>query len=69
MKNNIEEQHHSLLDDAGEKLNLYMAHSIRVKNQCKQINEIIARLKEDEAMIVIDFKMKFESLYFREKNY
>ena len=46
---------------------LYLGHCVRVKNQRDCIDEIMASLLEHEAMAVMDFKMKFESMYFREK--
>ena len=44
-----------------------MGHGVRAKNQRATINKIMTELKDDEAMIVVDFKMKFESFHFREK--
>jgi len=63
----VDSQHQVLLSDAMEKLMLYLGHRVRVKNQRDRIDEIMASLSEHEAMVVMDFKMKFESLYFREK--
>lgn len=64
-----------VLEDATEKFQLFMGHRIRVVNQQLAINGILERMKNmceisgssDEAMVILDYKMKFEALYFREK--
>ena len=44
-----------------------MGHGTCIKNQRAKASKIMIELKDDEVMIVIDFKMKFESLCFHEK--
>ncbi len=63
----IPEIHHDLLMDCREKLHIYMGHRVRVSNQRSAINDLRSSLDDSEAMIILDFKMKFESKYFREK--
>ena len=67
MRLSVDPQHHLLLDDAAKKLHLCLGHRVRVKNQRSRIDELMQDVAEDEAMIVMDFKMKFEPVCFREK--
>mmetsp|Transcript_50118 Transcript_50118/g.60492 ORF Transcript_50118/g.60492 Transcript_50118/m.60492 type:complete len:83 (-) Transcript_50118:1852-2100(-) len=67
MKSFVDSKHHDLLADANDKMLLYLAHRCRVKNQRHRINEVMEHLLEHEAMVVMNFKMKFESMYFQEK--
>jgi hypothetical protein len=55
-----------LLKDVKEKFKLYLGHKVRTLNQRKRIEEIMQSMSDDEAMIVIDYKMKFNPLYWRE---
>lgn len=64
-----------VVDDCALKVKLFLGHRVRVINQQlairKQIEEMKQRCLEncgsDEAVLTIDFKMKLEPLYFREK--
>ena len=42
-------------------------HWIRVKNQQIQIKEIYESMQQDKCLILIDYKMKFDPIYFQEK--
>ena len=64
---NVNPCHHELLNDCKEKLQLYFGHRVRVANQRMHINDILKNLGDNEVMIVMDFKMKFEAMYYREK--
>ncbi len=66
-KGAVNENHHAILNDATDKLLLYWGHRVRVRNQRSRIDAIMDSLASHEGMIVMDFKMKFESVYFREK--
>lgn len=57
----------NILDDCKEKIFLYMAHLVRVHNQRKRLNAIYKNLADDECVMAMDYKMKFEELRFREK--
>ena len=58
-----------------EKIHLYMGHRVRVLNQQIAIRDAIegmeyrceANKHSNEAHVILDYKMKFEALYFREK--
>lgn len=64
-----------MIDDYSEKARLYFGHRLRVTNQQSAIQQLLdgmsARCVEhsgyDEALVTLDFKMKLEPLYFREK--
>jgi hypothetical protein len=57
------------------KTQLFMGHRLRVHNQQKAIQEIHAQISNDclqigeshECVVLIDYKMKFEPVYHREK--
>jgi hypothetical protein len=36
-------------------------------NQCQAIDNILGDLEENQGSIVMDFKMKFDAMYYREK--
>jgi hypothetical protein len=65
------------IDDAHEKFMLYMGHQVRVVNQNKKLDEYDEALKNhccqernSQAIclsLIIDFKMKWEAMYQREK--
>jgi len=63
----IDPMHASLLDDCTHKIHLYRGHRIRVRNQREAIDELLDGLLLNQALIVLDFKMKFEAMYYREK--
>jgi hypothetical protein len=65
------------IEDAHEKFMLYMGHQVRVVNQNKKLNEYDEELKNhccqernSQAIyltLIVDFKMKWEAMYQREK--
>src|SRR5688500_11435832 len=57
---------YTLLDNCMEIFLLFMAHLLRVKNQRIRIKEIYNTLGSNECLILMDYKMKFEPVYFRE---
>jgi hypothetical protein len=67
LKDRTEAVHHELLDECKQKLALYQGHRVRVANQRQAIDNILGDLEENEGYIVMDFKMKFEAMYYREK--
>ena len=64
-----------VLEDCQRKLQLYMGHRVRVINQQRAIKRVIDNMREhcernkepEDAIVVLDYKMKFEAMYFREK--
>jgi len=64
-----------VVKDAHEKIKLFMGHRLRVLNQQKHLQKVADEMKQmcadkgcsDEAIVVIDYKMKFDPQYFREK--
>lgn len=64
-----------VVDDCRDKAQLFFGHRLRVVNQQHAIAKLVQQMRErcvqqgwsDEALVVIDFKMKLEPLYFREK--
>ena len=58
-----------------EKVHLYMGHRVRVLNQQIAIREAIEGMEHrceenkvsNEAHVILDYKMKFDAMYFREK--
>ena len=67
LKRHTDPIHHRLLDECKEKLFLYQGHRIRVANQRVAIDNILKDLEDNQGYIVMDFKMKFEAMYYREK--
>ena len=67
LKKHSEQDVHVLLDNCAEKFQLYLAHLVRVHNQRERIQEIHDGLKPGECLILMDYKMKFDPVYFREK--
>ena len=65
-KSREDEQHHSLLDDTKEKFQLYLGHYVRVQKQCNSIDKILSLLGKYKAMLLMDLKIKFESIYYYE---
>jgi hypothetical protein len=64
-----------VLNDCEKKMLLYMAHRVRVLNQQRKIEALheemkldcISKKKTEKALLIIDFKMKYESKYYRGK--
>ena len=64
-----------VLEHCKEKVFLFMGHRVRTVNQQRAIESIISNMRQncedqgfsDECHIVIDFKMKFDALYYRKK--
>lgn len=56
----------TLLLDVKAKYKLYLAHKVRMSNQRLRINNIFASLTIKQALIVVDFKMKFIPMFWRE---
>ena len=67
IKDNSDRKHSTVVDDCAEKLKLYMGHRRRVVNQRKRIAQVMQEMDEQTAYIVIDYKMKFNAMYYREK--
>jgi hypothetical protein len=67
LKRHTDPIHHRLLDECKEKLFLYQGHHIRVAKQKVAIDNILKDLEDNQGYIVMDFKMKFEVMYYREK--
>lgn len=67
IKQSTDEIHHELLGDCAHKIKLYQTHRIRVAVQRIAINAIMDGLTNVQALLVMDFKMKFEAEYYREK--
>lgn len=65
----------SVVEDGIQKIELFDGHRLRVTNQQRALDAILNRMSEraahleglDEALVVIDFKLKAEPIYFREK--
>lgn len=64
-----------IVDASSEKARLFLGHRLRVVNQQKAIAQLIEDMQKrcleskwsDECVITLDFKMKLEPMYFREK--
>lgn len=64
-----------VLKDSYKKMELFLGHRIRVRNQQRALREAAANMKarctdekrSNEAIVILDFKMKLEPSYFREK--
>ncbi|EGZ22761.1 hypothetical protein PHYSODRAFT_455482, partial [Phytophthora sojae] len=64
-----------VVTDAYEKIGLYLGHPVRVANQQRALQQLADSIKEKcraeqgscDAIVVVDFKMKMEPLYYREK--
>jgi hypothetical protein len=61
--------------DCHVKLELFLGHCLRVLNQQRELHDLFSDMqsrcvenKATEALVVIDFKMKAEPIYFREKH-
>ena len=61
------EEHRAVIDDCKDKILLYMGHRRRVINQRNRIAQVMDGMEEDTAYIILDYKMKFNALKFREK--
>ena len=64
-------QHNDLcasLSELEHRLRLYQGHVLRLKTQRDRIEELKARVADDYTYVycVMDFKMKFESMYYRQ---
>ena len=59
--------HNQLLNDCREKILLYMGYRVRVKNQRDAIDNIVEKMKDHQAVALMDYKMKFECKCHREK--
>ena len=44
-----------------------MGHLVRVHNQQVQIKGVLAQLAPQDVLVLMDYKMKFEPLYYREQ--
>jgi hypothetical protein len=66
-KANVHPDHHQLLEDCKTKILLYQGHHVQVINQQKYIDKYLTNITDDQAYLVMDFKMKFEAMYYREK--
>jgi hypothetical protein len=58
---------HVLLLDCRHTMKLYCAHHIRVLRQRKAIDNTLVTMPENQAHVFLDFKMKFEAMYYCEK--
>ena len=62
---------HTVLEEVKRKISLYMGHQMRCYNQEQRIANIFMDLRkntsEQKVVILIDYKMKFEAIRFREK--
>ena len=67
IKQHVNPKHHDLLDDALTKLELFFGHWVQVYNQCLKIDYIMSILILIDSILVMDFKIKYESIYHREK--
>ena len=67
LKSKVDAVHHQLLNDCCEKIKLYQGHRVRVANQRRAIDNLLNGLRDNQAYLVMDFKMKFEAIYYREK--
>ena len=56
-----------MISDCTLKVKLYMVHCVRICNQRNRIHLLMKTMEPHQALILIDFKMKFEPIYFREK--
>ncbi|EGZ21179.1 hypothetical protein PHYSODRAFT_457107, partial [Phytophthora sojae] len=64
-----------VLNDAFEKMELFLGHRVRVVNQQRALQETVDEIRErcieqnysDEVLVIIDCKMKMELVYVREK--
>jgi hypothetical protein len=63
----VDSKHHVLLLDCRHIMKLYCAHRIHVLRQRKAIDNILETMPENKAHVVLDFKTKFEAMYYREK--
>lgn len=45
----------------------YMRHLMRVKNQSDYLTARLANIAEDEAIVILDFKMKFEPIFYQQR--
>ena len=59
--------HLFILDHTKQRLKLYLGHCVCMLNQCQNIDELIQRTSDVEIWIVMDYKMKFEAMYFIQK--
>lgn len=67
LRYNLSNTHHDILSDSEQKAKLLMGHLLRVHNQRKRIQQLHDHLQTHDAMLVMDYKMKYEPVYFREK--
>jgi len=64
-----------LVDDCSEKARIFLGHRLRTINQQLAIQRLVEEMEEKclhtksatEAIVTLDYKMKLEPLYFREK--
>ena len=64
-KNLAPQEHHPLIEDIALKLKLCVGHSVRVANVSRKIVETLKKLSNDTALAHMEFKLKFEPLFFR----
>ena len=68
MKKIVDNRHVGMLDDCILKIKLFIAHSIRSQNQNRRCEDVKNDLSNHQALIIMDFKMKCEPMFYREKS-
>lgn len=58
--------HYHLIADCCKNIILYIAYCVRVKNEQDKVDKMMFSLKANEAVYLLNFKMKFEIKYCRE---
>eukprot|EP01047_Picozoa_sp_COSAG01_P043083 COSAG01_NODE_3805_length_5680_cov_7.949292_3_plen_692_part_00 len=68
LKPKIPPQQHKLIDDAVQKVRIFMGHCVRTAVQQKHIEQALEKLKLDPTMAIViaDYKMKIEPSQHRE---
>ena len=64
-KDNVDLYHHQLPEDFKTRIFLYQGHRVRVVNQRKVINEYLRYLADNQAYLIMNFKINFEAMYYR----
>lgn len=67
VKSIVANRYAQMLVDCSLKCKLYMGHCVRVYNQRRRLEFIKENLNNNQALLLLDFKMKFEPLFYREK--
>ena len=68
LKRLVDSEYVEMLDDCMLKVKLFIAHCVRSHIQNKRCDQLKNELTQEQALIIIDYKMKFEPMYFREKS-